>query len=224
MALPMLLVCLVFSFKTRIEPNWPITAYITGLVLASWMLWERWGSRAWRRWTVGICIAGFVLSLFIHNTAVLYPMHARFFPETSPRRWDPTCRLKGWNTLAEAVDDLRNKEPSVLLLGSNYSYTAALAFHLKDQPTVYSLGPVGGSRHSQYDLWRPNPLHDPGQFVGRDAIIVGDITPQIRAAFESMEKSQVVKATHLGLVIAEWNVTVARKLKPEGFGPMVEKF
>jgi len=67
-------------------------------------------------------------------------------------------------------------------------------------------------------------LHDPGQFVGRDAIIVGDITPQIRAAVESVEKSQVVKATHRGLVIAEWNVTVARKLKPEGFGPMVEKF
>ncbi|HQR42238.1 MAG TPA: glycosyltransferase family 39 protein, partial [Gemmatales bacterium] len=211
LALPMLLVCLVFSFKTRIEPNWPITAYITGLVLAGWMLWERWGSRAWRRWTVGICIAGFVFSLFIHDTAVLYPLHARFFPETSPRRWDPTCRLKGWDTLADAVDGLRSKEPAALLLGSNYSYTAALAFHLKGQPTVYSLGPVGGSRHSQYDLWRPNPLHDPEQFVGRDAIIVGDITPQIRAAFEVVEKSQVVKATQLGLVIAEWNVTVARK-------------
>ena len=35
MSAPMFLVFLLFSLKTREEPNWPITAYVSGLVLAS---------------------------------------------------------------------------------------------------------------------------------------------------------------------------------------------
>lgn len=219
LALPMLLICLVFSFKVRIEPNWPITAYITGLILAGWILWDRWQIKAWRRTAIGFAIAGLLLSILIHGADVLYPVHAHFFPNVSPRKWDATCRLKGWTTLAARVEELRREQSaSTMLLGSNWSYTGALAFHLPDQPTVYCLGPVTGSRQSQYDFWRPNPLHDPEKFVGQDAIIVGDISPEVKAAFEKLEPTQLVQAKQRGLIIAEWNVTVARKLKPTGFG------
>ncbi|HMP18482.1 MAG TPA: glycosyltransferase family 39 protein, partial [Gemmatales bacterium] len=91
LALPMLLICLVFSIKVRIEPNWPVTAYVTGLILAGWMLWERWHLPTWRRTTYGWLLAGALFSVILHQTAVLYPLVAHFLPEDSPRRWDPTC-------------------------------------------------------------------------------------------------------------------------------------
>lgn len=225
MALPMLLICLVFSFKVRIEPNWTVTAYITGLILAGWMLLERWSSPRWRRTTYIVMGLGIVLSAMIHFSSVLYPVHALLMPEVSPRKWDPTCRLKGWDTLASEVNKLRQQEKvEPVLFGSTWSYTGALAFHLPDQPTVYCLGPVTGSRYSQYDFWRPNPLHDPADFAGKDAIIVGELSPQVRAAFEKIEPTQRVQAREQGLVIAEWNVTVARKLKPTGFGLTLQKY
>lgn len=226
LALPMLLICLVFSFKVRIEPNWPVTAYITGLILAGWMLWNRWHMKAWRRVAVGFAIIGLLLSILIHGADVLYPVHSYFFPDVSPRKWDATCRLKGWSTLAARVEEIRKLQPNnskIMLMGSNWSYTGALAFHLPDQPNVYCLGPVTGSRQSQYDFWRPNPLYD-SDFVGRDAIIVGDITPQVKEAFESLEPKQLVQARQHGLVVAEWYVTVARKLKPTGFGVVARKY
>lgn len=225
LALPMLLICLAFSFKVRIEPNWPVTAYMTGLVLACWMLKDRWQIKAWRRSAIGFGVAGILLSVLIHKSELLYPVHAYFFPEVSPRKWDATCRLKGWQTLADEVELIRKQKTGpMLLFGSTWSYTGALAFHLPDQPDVYCLGPVTGSRYSQYDFWRPNPLHDPESYLGQDAIIVGDLSDQVKAAFESIEPKRLVQAKHHGMVIAEWNVTIARKLKPGGFGVIGRRF
>jgi 4-amino-4-deoxy-L-arabinose transferase-like glycosyltransferase len=221
LAVPLLVICLVFSLKVRIEPNWPVTAYITGLVLAAGVLRGKLPIRRWRRTTGAVCVVGVMLSALIYRSEVLYPLHQALWPDVSPRRWDATCRLKGYATLAEAVDELRRKEARPpMLIGSNWSYTGALAFHLPDQPRVYCIGPVAGSRHSQYDLWRPNPLYDPEQFAGRDAIIVGDITPQVKDAFERIETPMTVKATSGGLVVAEWRVTVARGFKANGFGEL----
>jgi hypothetical protein len=222
LALPIVLICLVFSFKVRIEPNWPVTAYITGLVLAAGVLRDRWHLPVWRRSAIAFSIAGLVLSALVFRSNLVYPIHKALLPEVSPRKWDATCRLKGFPTLARAVQELREKETKPpMLIGSNWSYAGALAFHLPDQPDVYCIGPVAGSRHSQYDLWRPNPLCDPSTFVGRDAIIVGDITPQVVAAFERVEPSINVKALQDGLVVAEWRVSVARRFRAGGFGMLV---
>lgn len=219
LALPIFLICLAFSVKVRIEPNWPVTAYVTGLILAAGMLRERWTSVRWRRTALIVSVVGLMFSGMIYHTEWLYPIHEAVAPQVSPRKWDPTCRLKGFPTLAAAVQALRQRESMPpLLIGSNWSYTGALAFHLPDKPTVYCIGPVAGSRHSQYDLWRPNPLYDPAEFAGRDAIIVGDITPQVKAAFERVEPAQLVQARAKdGLVVAEWRVTLARGLKAGGF-------
>jgi 4-amino-4-deoxy-L-arabinose transferase-like glycosyltransferase len=219
LTLPIFLICLVFSFKVRIEPNWPITGYITGLILAAWMLRERWPQRLWRRTALGFCLAGLLLSILVHASSWLYPIHLRCAPEVSVRKWDASCRLKGWPTQAAAVQELSDQQGRPpLVLGSNWSLTGALAFHLPGQPTVYCLGPIAGSRHSQYDLWRPNPLADPSSFAGRDAIIVGDLTPQVRAGFAAFEPTRLVEAREGGLVVAQWPMTLAHGFKGAGFG------
>jgi 4-amino-4-deoxy-L-arabinose transferase-like glycosyltransferase len=223
MALPVLLICFFFSFKVRIEPNWPITSYVTGLVLAAWELRDKIDLPIWRRMAIAFCAIGLFLSMLIHFSEWLYPIHQKLMPEVSVRKWDATSRLKGWPTLAADVQELSNRQSqSPMILGTNWSLTGALAFHLPGRPTVYCLGPVSGSRQSQYDFWRPNPVFDPTDFAGRDAIIVGDVSPQVRQAFESVEETKTVYAKEQGLVVAQWPVTVAHGFKPRGFGQVQE--
>jgi hypothetical protein len=144
-------------------------------------------------------------------------------PEVSVRKWDATSRLKGFLALAADVQELSDQQSQPpMILGTNWSLTGALAFHLPGQPAVYCLGPVSGSRQSQYDFWRPNPVFDPSYFAEQDAIIIGDISPQIRQAFESVEETKMVYAKEHGLVVAQWPVTVAHRLKASGFGAIEE--
>jgi hypothetical protein len=130
------------------------------------------------------------------------------------RRFDPTCRLRGWRSLAAAVDRVRNAlrsegvEP--VLAGSGWTLPGELSFYCEGQPQVYSLGLALGDRHSQYDLWRPNPVWDPDQFAGEVVVFVGELTPVLREAFEEVGKPQTVTHEEGGQPVARWTVTVCR--------------
>jgi len=85
-----------------------------------------------------------------------------------------------------------------------------LAFYCTGHPTVYSLGLALADRHSQYDLWRPNPIFDPDHFRGQTVIFVGEISPPLRQAFAQVDSSQVVTFFEGDYPIARWTVTVCR--------------
>jgi hypothetical protein len=220
-------VFLVFGFKTGGgEPNWPITAYISGLVLsAAWLVEQLRSPRAgYRRWTAGglsgACAAGVVLILVMHHSAVARPVLAWLSGPPTPerpcpiRRLDPTCRLRGWRYLAAEVDrrrcDLRAEGSDPLLAAASWSLPGEIGFYCEGRPVVYSFGPVIGDRHSQYDFWRPNPLADAERFLGRTFIYVGPVTPEFARAFARIEPSRRVTYEEDGCPIAAWDVTVCR--------------
>jgi hypothetical protein len=226
MSAVMFAVFLGFSVKTRGgEPNWPIAAYISGLVLTAGWLARRFaesGPRVRGATVAGLalaCTAGLVLTVVVHRTDLAYPLLTRLAgPPTDERplplrRLDPTCRLRGWRALAARIDSLREQvraegsEP--ILAGTSWSLPGEIGFYCAGQPPVYSVGPVLGDRHSQYDLWRPNPVDDPDSFCGRTFIIVGGFSPGFAAAFETMEP-QVVTHHEAGHPVAAWTVTVCR--------------
>src|SRR5688500_1200027 len=120
MSAPMLAFIALFSFKNGGgEANWPVTAYLSGLVLivpwlASYLASSRLVLRRASWGFLGLaCGLGLVLSVAIHDTRMLHPLLARVVGapderEPTPlRRLDPTCRLKGWQTLAREVDGMR---------------------------------------------------------------------------------------------------------------------
>src|SRR5207247_520060 len=81
MSAPMFLLFLGFSIKTRGgELNWPVTAYLSGLVLsAAWLADQLASPVAWyRRATacnlVLACGAGLFVTLFMHTSHHLYPL------------------------------------------------------------------------------------------------------------------------------------------------------
>ncbi|MFL5342593.1 MAG: hypothetical protein ACJ8F7_20870, partial [Gemmataceae bacterium] len=110
-----------FSLRTEIMPNWPITAYLSGLVLAApWFVRQLTdGPRAKRAcvW-ISACAAvliGLTTTYIIHDTAIVRPLlTALAGPATDDnpqalRRFDPTSRLRGWRVLPPHDDQTRSQ-------------------------------------------------------------------------------------------------------------------
>ncbi len=225
MSVPTFLFFLLFSVKNGGgEPNWPAAAYLSGLVLGAGHLataWPRAGNcyRCCLAMAVTVfALLGLAVTFFAYESQLVHPWLAHLAGPATPerplpmRRLDPTCRLRGWRTLAAAVQcrrqQLADQGLQPFLAAANWTLPAELAFYCADQPTVYSLGPALGDRHSQYDLWRPNPLADPQLFVGQTCIFVGPIPPILRQAFDQLEPSQIVTHYEQGRPLAQWPVTV----------------
>jgi hypothetical protein len=145
----------------------------------------------------------------MHHTEWLYSV---FGTQYSVRRWDPTCRLRGWRTLAAEIDrqraELRQRGIEPVIAASGWSLPGEIGFYCSGHPHVYSFALAGGGRHSQYDLWRPNPTNDPDAFRGRTVIYIGEITPTIRAAFHHVELTRWITHRVSGHVVATWPITV----------------
>ena len=226
MSAPMFVVFLLFSFTTHEEPNWPVTAYLSGLVLAAGWLDRRLHAPPGRERMItlagllGSCALGLFIILLMHHSEWFGPTLVRLSgPATSQhplprRRFDPTCRLRGWQTLGAEIDrlraDLRARGIDSLLAATSWTVPGELGFYCQGHPQVYSFGLALGDRHSQYDLWTPNPLTDPEHFRGRTFIVIGEVSPLLREAFEEIETSQRVIHCESDQPVSQWTVTVCR--------------
>lgn len=234
MSVPMFVVFLVFGLKTGGgEPNWPVTAYLSGLALAiGWVAGQLHAGPVWYRRLAavnlaGACVLGLTLTVFVHHTEWLYPLLARWAgppregQPTPVRHLDPTARLRGWRGLAADVDRLRARLRAegieAELAGSGWTIPGELAIYCQGQPTVYSFGAALGDRHSQFDWWRPNPVANPDHFAGRTFIVVGLFHPALREAFAVVEEPRAFFHYQDGHPLGFWMVTVCRGFR--GFPP-----
>ena len=226
MSAPMFGIFLLFSLNTAEEPNWPITAYLSGLVLtAGWLQRQLRSPRlGYRRATLAGLVSASVLGILLivvmhHSEWVGRPLVRLSGPPTVPhplprRRFDPTCRLRGWRSLAAELDrlgdELRTQGNDPVLAAVSWNVPGEVAFYCRGHPEVYSLGLALGDRHSQYDLWHPNPIADRERFRGRTFIVVGDVHPFLNTAFERIEPPRTVTHCERGQAVAQWTVTVCR--------------
>jgi hypothetical protein len=238
MSAPMFGFFLLFSLKTHEEANWPITAYLSGVVVvAGWLHRQLQSPRLGYRCAtaaglVSTCALGMFIIVLMHHSEWFQGTLMRLSgPPTAQqplprRRFDPTCRLRGWQTLGRVVDGLRDElhagGSDALLAATSWNVPGEIAFYCRGHPDVYSLGLALGGRHSQYDLWHPNPVKDDAFFRGRTFIVVGDDVknPLLSAAFEQLEPSCVVTHCERGQVVAQWTVTVCRGFR--GFHDLPE--
>jgi hypothetical protein len=212
---PMFVLFFAVSLATRVEPNWPITTYISGLVLVA-----GWLSAVWRMSrTLRVCVMasaaiGLLATVFVHHTEWLYPLHSGLIPSVNPRRWDATCRLRGWRELSQELSNIcqevRREGEEPVTAGDGWNLPGIMAFYLPDHPVTYSLGLVTGGRHSQYDFWRPNLVSDPDRFSGATIVYVGAMTPAVAAGFEHVRLARNVTCKVGGYSVASWQVYVCR--------------
>lgn len=98
----------------------------------------------------------------------------------------------------------------------NWGLPGELGFYCRTHPAVYSFGPGLDDRHSQYDLWRPNPVADAQAFRGMTFVYVGDAPPELRRAFDRVGPPVEVLASDGGIPVADWTVWVLYGFR--GFG------
>jgi len=230
---PVWAVFLVASARNAGQVNWPAAAYVGGLVLAvAWVRAQLAGPYR-RRVAAALAVAvvaGVTASVALRYPALTRPALARLAgPPTAAdptplRKLDPTCRLRGWRTLAAEIDRVRDRvkgdtgtDPA--LAGMLWTTPGELAFYCRDHPPAYSFGLALADRHSQYDVWRPNPVADAQEFRGRSFVYVGDEIPNAAAVFDRVEPPIRVVHTEDGVPVAAWTVWVGHGFR--GFPPAV---
>lgn len=223
-------VFLVASLRNPGQPNWPAAAYVGGMVLAAVWGRDRLPHRGLRAAVIGTAVVGLVASLSLRFPGVWLPVLAQIAgppsaaDPTPVRRLDATARLRGWQTLAAELDFIRDRVSAEtgadpVLAGMRWTIPGELAFYCRGRPEAVSLGPALEDRHSQYDLWHPNPVADAQVFRGRSFVYVGEAIPAADRVFDRVEPPIRVVHAERGVPVSVWTVWVGHGFRgfPEDY-------
>jgi len=134
------------SFHGKVQANWALTGYITGLIAFSTVFISKWNTiKKSVKWTL---IAGIFLSL-ITVAVAHYPAALKL-----STKMDPTSRSRGWKELGREVSRVSeelSKQGQFFIFSERYQVSSELAFYVKGQPITYCANL--GRRMNQYDLW-----------------------------------------------------------------------
>ncbi len=220
-------VFLAFSPITKIQPNWPVVAVPSAVIVLVVWLAGRLASadpKVPGRTKSLIAVAasiGLAMVIISHYTEWLYPVFARFTRKapawelTPIKAYDPAARLRGWADLGKAVDGVLADEHAAgrnpFIVADDYMTASELAFYCSGHPVTYSVQSALGGRHSQFDLWE-NPIRDRDQFIGRPCIYVGSRSPLLtgddgnRAALPQMKLMRKVEHVVRGQTVQIWPI------------------
>lgn len=169
----------VFAFNDAGQPNWTVPGYIAALVLAGglWCVAYRRG-RGYRAYAWAAIGLSLLMTVALHDTR---PLRLRASD-------DPLARVRGWEQLADRVDQAFRENGADFIVAENYGLAAALTWHLRERgfgPTnrVFTARDPKGRVHNQLDLW---PAYEGRK--GQTAIFVSTRkgTPdELRAQFRS---------------------------------------
>lgn len=156
---PLFATCLALSTVTWVKSNWPMPAYLTGLLLAAGVA----GQRA-VRWQAA---TGAALMVAVTVQLLWYPV-----PIRSNDTWF------GWRELAREVEALAARHPEAFLFAADhYKTTAELRFYT--DLGVYGMNVIGWEA-LQYDYLG----EDLEALVGRDALLIKG-EPKLEASRET---------------------------------------
>ncbi|MDQ6886410.1 MAG: glycosyltransferase family 39 protein [Gemmatimonadota bacterium] len=181
---------LISALRRPVEANWPAPAILAAVVV----LGATGGGEWWRRWrTAGLMLGGaLVVVTYIHAVVPILPIAASA---------DPVARSFGFDTLAMRTDDARRAVVAAAPQGgrtwiaaNRYQDASELAFHLPDQPEVFSLNLSG--RANQYDLW---PTFFDRAGAGDQLVLVADDGPDIPRPVEMLTPH--FESVHAGALV-----------------------
>ena len=157
---PILAFFLLKSLHAKVQANWALPGYITGIIATSLYVVKKWQSFSKQRKL--LFILGVSISVLITILAH-YPAAIRI-----PYKFDPSVRLRGWEELGEYISEkikYELPEETLFIFSDSYQVTAELAFYVNGHPKVFCINL--GRRMNQYDLWEGFY-----NLIGYDAIFV----------------------------------------------------
>ncbi len=171
------------ALRSKVEANWAVAAYITGLILVADIF-----VRAWRTGLSGRLWASLsgLFAVFLAAVALfpslLYAVGVKFAHPTQDR----TNELYGWRAMAGRVTQERQAMGgNPFVFGLNYRMPSEAAFYLPGQPQTYSL--FLNYKASEYMFWEHAE-----ELKGQNAVFLNDTDTHdhfddLRAVFTHIE-------------------------------------
>ncbi len=179
MGAPVFLGHWLFSFHSRVLPNWIAVAVVPMFCL----MVAYWNER--RRLARPFFIIGLVAGLFafaiLHQGKLVEKVTGQMLPGSV----DPARRVQGWKQEAAFVEAEREKmQPagqSAFIICSHYGITGLYSFYIpgakaaihSDEPLVYSMD--SDTPHNQFYFWREYNYREHRQ--GQNAVFVSEVDP-----------------------------------------------
>jgi 4-amino-4-deoxy-L-arabinose transferase-like glycosyltransferase len=177
LTIPILAGFLLKSLQGKVQPNWPLTAWLAGLIpLADFLVhhYQPLSVNQKRLVSAGLIIPA-VATLFLH-----LPFLTMNIPW--PGRTNPFRKLVGWRQLGAEVTQIAQGMDQPFVLSDYYMTASELAFYVGGRPPVYCVNL--GRRMNQYDIWAGFD-----KLAGRQAVYVveSEMDPNLAAAFERVQ-------------------------------------
>lgn len=203
-SMPVIVFFVLKSLQGKVQANWAMTGYITGIIAFSKVFLDEWGRRkkAVKALVIAALSISFLLASLSHYPAKLH----------IPLKLDPSARLRGWEELGREVSiiysDMLTKG-NLFLFSDKYQVSGELAFYVRGNPVVYCANT--GNRMNQYNLWPGfhNLIHYNAIFVTIDDT---ELPAVIRDAFKSSEK-QVFRVYERERILREYSIFSCRDFK-----------
>jgi 4-amino-4-deoxy-L-arabinose transferase-like glycosyltransferase/membrane-associated phospholipid phosphatase len=204
-SVPVFVFFLLKSLQAKVQANWALPGYITGIIAFSAFYIKRFYSGGkWKRILVATAV---FLSLIVTSVAH-YPSVLNL-----PAEMDPASRLTGWRELGGEVSiiylQMLSAHP-VFIFSDAYQVSSELAFYVKGHPVTYCINL--GRRMNQYDFW-------PGfnSLLHYNAIFVrtGDssIPEKVAAAFSKVEKKVFTAYTKRHTKVRDYSIFLCHDFK-----------
>jgi membrane-associated phospholipid phosphatase len=196
---------LLKSIQGKVQANWALPAYITGIVAFSVYYLKKLlrDGKWWRIMAAIALVIAFIVTSLAH------------YPETLnlPVTLDPTARLVGWKELGSEVSALYEQmslNNPVFIFSDRYQVSSELAFYGKGHPVTYCINL--DRRMNQYDLWPSFHM-----FIHYHAIFVrtgdGAIPEKVAAAFHKVEKKVFTAYTKKHAKIRDYSIFICYDFK-----------
>jgi undecaprenyl-diphosphatase len=223
-SIPVIGFFLLKSIHGKVQPNWAMTGYITGIIAFTKYFIpgdrrQKTEDRQKIKLITGywLLATGIGLALFV-TVIAHYPAVVKL-----PLKLDPSSRLRGWKELGMEVsriyDSMKNKG-EVLIFSDRYQVSSELAFYVKGHPRTYCINL--GRRMNQYDLW-PDINNEAAKirqnkkdintvnavFVRIDNV---DMPSEVADAFERYEK-KLLQVYDRGYLLREYSIFICYNFK-----------
>ncbi len=205
--IPVLGFFLLKALQGKVEANWAMTGYITGLIAAVQFCLNNHSKKKKAFLAITLVFASLITLISHYPSAV-----------GLPEKLDPSARLRGWKELGGEVSRLiatGQKNSYYLLFSDSYQTSSELAFYVQGHPETFSINL--GRRMNQYDLW-PDineraaklRLEKSRPAVNGIFVMAGnrDIPPAVAAAFDHYEKNVFEIHEDHGRVSKEYSIFI----------------
>ncbi|MGA2915189.1 MAG: glycosyltransferase family 39 protein [Sedimentisphaerales bacterium] len=181
-SIPLLFLFLIKSLQGKVQANWALCCYLTGLISFSAYFLDRFSTLniRLRRLTVAAVTLAVCCTILLHVVCMI----------TFPSNLDPLKKVhRGSVQLGHEVARLaQNLKPQRFIFSDGYMTASLLAFYVDGQPTTYCVNL--GRRFNPFDFWPT--FHE---LLGYDAVFVlrGDknMPDQLQDRFQEYQKHLV---------------------------------